>query len=110
MDPFAFLLLGAATWRLSVMVVREDGPLNSFFRLRSWAGITHDEDRHILIVPDRFLPSLLSCVWCSSVWIAAGWTILWILLPSVALLLATVFALSATAIVADRWLVGQRSP
>lgn len=110
MDPFGFLLLGFATWRLSTMIVREDGPGNIFFHLREWAGITHDGDRHVLTVPDRFLPNLLSCVWCTSVWVASGWVFLWLLLPKVAIILAAVFALSAMAITLDRFLTGQRSP
>lgn len=106
MDWFTFVLIALATWRLSSMIVREDGPLLLFFRLREAVGITHDEDRHILTVPDRFWSNLLSCVWCSSIWIAADWMVLWTLLPSVAVPLAAIFAASAIAVAFDRRVMG----
>lgn len=104
MDPFAFLLLGLATWRVSFMLVGEDGPGLAFFRLREWTGIKHDEKRHIYMVPERFLPMLLSCVWCTSVWVSAFWVIFWLALPDVAILAAAWFALSTMAIGAHKLL------
>lgn len=110
MDPLALLLFGFATWRLATMIVREDGPFKMFYHLREAAGITHDADRHVFAVPDRFLPGLLSCVWCSSVWIGANWVVLWLLVPKIAVPLAAIFALSALAIGYDRLITGQRTP
>src|SRR5512146_2920944 len=97
MDLIALLLLGLATWRLSHMLVGEDGPWFAFYRLRRWAGIEHDEDRHVFKVPERFLPMVLSCVWCASVWVSAGWVVFWLLAPAVALPVAAWFAVSAVA-------------
>lgn len=109
-DVGVLILLSLATWRVSTMIVREDGPGNVFFHIRSWVGITHDPDRHILTIPDRFLPNLLSCVWCTSVWVAADWVLLWLLAPQIAEILAAIPALSALAIVLDWLISGQRSP
>lgn len=111
MDFLALLILSLATWRISIMLVREAGPFSVFRRLRELSGITHDADGAVLTVPaDRFFAGLFSCVWCASVWIGAGWTIFWFFLPRFAILAGTVFFLSAVAIVVDRFLLGQNTP
>lgn len=102
MNPITFILLGLATWRLSVLVVREDGPFRVFRKIRELVGITHDEFGKVLQVPDTFWASLLSCVWCTSVWVAVGWMVARYFLPAVAVPLAALFALSAFAIGFDR--------
>jgi hypothetical protein len=110
MTPFEFLLFALATWRVAYMLVGEDGPWLIFRRLRESTGITHDQDGAVLIVPERTLPMLLSCVWCTSVWVSAGWTILWLLLPTPAVLLATWLALSTLAIGVSRLLSSRNVP
>ncbi len=102
MDLTTLVLLGLATWRLSYMLVWEDGPGLIFFRLRQRVGIGHDDDRRPVMVPERFLPMLLSCTWCASVWVATGWVVLWMLLPGPGLLLASIFAVSGVAIGMNR--------
>jgi Protein of unknown function (DUF1360) len=101
MDLLTLGILGLATWRISVMFVREAGPFFIFQRIREVAGIVHDRDGEILSVPDRFLPGLLSCVWCSSVWAGGMWTLLWFFLPGPTILVASAFCLSALAIAFD---------
>lgn len=55
MNLLDFLLLSIATWRLSYMIVKEDGPYNILTRFRA-----------------RFsLGGLTTCIYCLSVWIAA---------------------------------------
>lgn len=77
-----------ATWRLTSLIVNEDGPFKVFARLHNWANI----------YSPNFLAGLLDCVWCTSVWVGTGvavivlspvWFVLW---P---------FALSAGAILLD---------
>lgn len=55
---FRFVLAALATWRLSFLLAREAGPGKVFERLRSAAGTT-------------VLGSLLRCVKCVSLWVAA---------------------------------------
>lgn len=98
MDIPSLIVLGLATWRLSSLLVWEDGPFHLFARIRELAGIKHDEDGKPFMIPDRFWATLLSCVWCASVWVATGWFVLWIFLPKLTMLGATVFALSGAAI------------
>lgn len=59
------VLLGLATWRLSSLLVNEDGPLNVFARLRDAAGVNREGEL-------SQLATLLSCVWCTSIWVAAA--------------------------------------
>lgn len=92
------LLLSLATWRMASLLVNEEGPFRVFERIREWVGIRGPE------VPDRFLAGVLSCVWCCSLWVGAGWTILFYLFPNIVGWLAFPFALSAVAIGVDRFL------
>ena len=55
---FYWLLLGVlCVWRLTHLLVAEDGPWHSVARLRAHAG-------------SRFWGSLLDCFYCLSLWIA----------------------------------------
>lgn len=71
-----------ATWRISSLFAKEDGPFHIFVRLRSVRG----------------LGDLLDCLWCVSVWVGAlvglllHFGLTWVLVP---------FALSALAIGID---------
>lgn len=102
-----FLLYGFATWRIASLLVNEAGFGGLFQHLREFAGIEHDEQGNKTIIPDGFLPGLLSCVWCASVWIGAGWTALDWILPGVAPKLAMPFAFSAVAVLIELWVKGR---
>lgn len=92
-------LLGLATWRIASMLVNEEGPGAIFLKLRERVGIKIDGP--IITVPDRLLPGILSCVWCCSVWVAAFWLILWMLVPTIATYLAAWLSISTLSIVVD---------
>ncbi|MGQ0443875.1 MAG: hypothetical protein ACT4O2_01795 [Beijerinckiaceae bacterium] len=53
-----FLLAVLATWRVTHLVVEEDGPWNVITRLRRLAG-------------DGFWGGFMDCFHCASIWIAA---------------------------------------
>ena len=58
-SPWFLLTLAVlATWRLSHLVAREDGPFDIVLRLRARAG-------------DGMLGRLMDCPYCLSLWIAA---------------------------------------
>ena len=101
------IVFGLATWRISSMLVDEPGPFRMFIKLRGMFGITHDMDDNVLIVPDGFMPGVLSCVWCTSVWVGFFWTIMY-LLCNYSLYLAFPFALSAIAIIAQSLTINKR--
>lgn len=92
-----FLIATLATWRLSSLLVNEDGPNDMFLIIRTRLGVhlIGDDDR-----PESNLGRLFSCIWCMSVWVGAfialvAITPYWVLLIP--------FALSAAAIAIDRW-------
>lgn len=53
MDFFNFLLLSLATWRITYLLVDEEGPRKILLRMRS--------------ILENYT-GVLGCVWCTSVW------------------------------------------
>ena len=104
MDITTFTILSLAAWRVSNMFVAEKGPFNLFWKIREWAGVQHNNDGEPFAYPETFLAQLLSCTWCTSVWVGAAWAIAWLLWPVVTLKIAVIFALSAGAILIDNHL------
>lgn len=103
MNTIIFIILCFATWRLSNMLVHEDGPFHVFRRVREWVGIIHDDAGEVLQTPDRFFSNLLSCTWCTSMWVGTVWALLWFFLSDVSVWVAAPFALSAGAILIDKF-------
>lgn len=102
MTPLEFTILSLATWRLSSLLTREDGPFYIFRRLRELNGIVHDEDGNAIVVPERFFALLLSCSWCVSIWVAFFVVLFWYIMPGVLFIVSLVLALSAIAIFVDK--------
>lgn len=96
------IVLGVATWRISSLFVEERGPADIFVRIRKMAGIGHDETWKAIIIPDGFLPGILSCIWCFSVWCGIFLTIFYMLFPEVCLWFSLPFFLSGIAIFLER--------
>jgi hypothetical protein len=69
-----FLVIALATYRLSVMLVEEDGPGLLFHKLRKATGVYYDE--HSEQTADNVVGQIFSCVWCMSVWVAGVITLL----------------------------------
>lgn len=91
------LIFSLATWRVSSLFVSEAGPFRLFVRVREWAGITHDDNDEVVMIPDTLRAGLLSCVWCFSVWVGTFWALFFLLSP-VAVYAALPFAFSAAAV------------
>ena len=77
------MLAALAIWRLTHLVVKEDGPWNSFRRLRQ-----------------NFPGQLFSCFYCLSVWVAAPFV--WFTGGSVTEKLVSWWALSGAAILLEK--------
>lgn len=106
MNLTKYILLGLATWRLTSLLFREVGPFDLFVRIREAVGIRHlKEDKTPYLYPDNFFGKLFECVWCLSVWIAFGMSILYIFLPEFAILFSLWLSLSTITIGLDKWLV-----
>jgi hypothetical protein len=81
-----FVVAALATWRVTHLVVSEDGPWDAVTRLRRLAG-------------DGFWGSLMDCFYCASMWVAAAtaaciaprrwpeWPLYWLALSGAACLL-----------------------
>ena len=95
-----------AVWRIANLFVNERGPFDLFLKIRSVAGITHDENGFALEIPETFFGQLLSCVWCSSIWIALFITVLWFVSSEWALRFAVILALSGGAVLLEEWRKG----
>jgi hypothetical protein len=55
-----------ATWRLTNLLHKEDGPFDVFGKLRDLAGVRYDEMSNP--VSDNPVGKALTCFWCTSVW------------------------------------------
>lgn len=66
------LLIAAAAWRMAALISYERGPFDIFLRLRERLNVTHDDSGVPISWPDGFITSLVSCVWCLSLWTALG--------------------------------------
>lgn len=91
------VLLALATFRISSLLVKEDGPFGIFAKLRRAVGITVNE--YGQREADTFLGELLNCVWCVSVWVGVGWAVSYYLAPTFTTWFALPLALSTVAIV-----------
>lgn len=88
-------LYGLAVWRLASLLVREDGPADLFLRVRNVAGVNRTGEI-------TGLAAGLSCVWCTSVWVALGITLAHgVIVAWSWWLLLLPFALSTIAIMID---------
>lgn len=61
------VVLSLACWRLSNMLVNEEGPGNIFVTLRRKAGIYYDSFSQKQT--SGWVADLFDCVWCMSVWV-----------------------------------------
>lgn len=84
-----FLIAALATWRITSLLLREDGPFDLFVAYRSAVGRV------------RALEALTTCGWCLSVWVGA---LVGLVMLSDYWLLLIPFALSTCAIVGERCL------
>jgi len=57
-----------ACWRLSSLIVFEDGPFDIFGKLRNAAGVRYTEDT--TPYGTNVVSEAMTCLWCTSVWVA----------------------------------------
>ena len=96
----AILSLGLASWRLSSLLVTEEGPFGILAKFRSFVGVRYDE----LSMPygTNVIADVFTCVWCASMWIGIFFSIIFYINAHLALMLALPFAVSTVAIVIER--------
>lgn len=86
-------LAALAVWRISYMLVNEDGPAKVFERFRVWVAPRSE-----------FLSSLFDCIYCMSIWVGIAMTILYAINPSVLFYVSLPFIFSAVSIFIDYWM------
>lgn len=92
-----YLILALATWRLSNLLVNEDGPGDMFAHLRNLAGVQDNADVQPNAVAGAFV-----CIWCMSVWVGVLFGVMWQAWPGAIMWLALPLALSAAVIAMDK--------
>ena len=96
-----YLILALATWRVTSLLVSEDGPWFMFAKFRIGVGVRYDSDT-LQPVADNVWASALLCMWCLSFWVGMFWIGLYGNWPITAIWAALPFALSAASIVLER--------
>lgn len=98
MNLLYVVVASLALWRVSSLLQSEAGPFDVFYRFRELIGIHHDDKGDIAEVEDRWLPKLVSCVWCLSMFLALFYIPLWFFFPDIMFWISMPFAVSALAI------------
>lgn len=94
-----FFLITLAVWRITALLVYEAGPFDLLARIRDLLGVRYDENSKCT---GNVLARMLCCFKCMSVWIALAAAVLYFRNEWVVYTLA----ISASAIVIDRWVNG----
>ncbi len=74
-------LAAMATWRLTLMVINENGPYMIFSKFRTWAGVSVNIETGELNTPTN-LSKLITCSFCLSFWVGIGFMEIFFLAPS----------------------------
>lgn len=98
------VVLALATWRLTSLLVWEDGPFEIFAKLRYRLGVRYDE-QSIAYGTNWFAKGVV-CPACASVWFGFLWAIAYWIYPHT-WWVALSFALSTGAIVLEKWIGGE---
>lgn len=93
------LLLALAVWRVTSLLVQEDGPYDVFAKLRRFIGVYYDE--YSVKRGKNVVASAMTCVWCFSVWIALLFVLLFGETTSIAVFFVDWMSVSAIAIVVN---------
>lgn len=90
------IVAALATWRISHMLLYENGPFRLLRRLRVMLGVTYYDDDGSDVSSSRY--EITICIWCLSVWVGAAVGSLWLLAPVWAFWIVLPYALSAVAV------------
>lgn len=95
-----FVVLAFATWRLTSLLVWEDGPFEVFAKLRCRLGVRYDE--HSVAYGSNWFAKGVVCPACASVWFGIMWAIAYSFWQPT-LLVALPFAFSGGAMILERY-------
>ena len=95
-------ILALTTWRITSLLVYEDGPKDIFARFRYLIGVRYD-DRSEAYGDNQFAKAF-TCLWCLSPYVGAILVVLWLLWAGI-IYLYLPLALSAAAIMIEGFFV-----
>ena len=95
----ALVIIALACWRISSLLVYEDGPFDVLAKFRSFIGVYYDEMS--VSRGKNVFASALTCLWCTSPYIAIFLVGGWIVFPKEAILVYLPFTVSAIAIMIE---------
>ncbi len=98
-----FLIVALAVWRISSLLVNEEGPFGIFEKLRYLVGVRYDE--HSERIGTNVIAEVLTCVWCISIYLGALGAIL--LTNSVLEWTLNALALSTVAVIIEEVVTNQ---
>lgn len=93
------IILVLATWRISNLIIHENGPYNILDRFRDFVGIDYDDFGQIY--GKNEFANGLKCMMCNTIWLGIIFTISYAIIPVYTTLILMPFALSAGAILFD---------
>ena len=104
-NPMLFVLLALATFRLSHMIAKEEGPWNIFGRLALVLGaeVQSDISGRKTWHGTNVLSKLVLCPLCLSVWVGLILTVVFIRGPVLAVILVA-FAVSGASVMIELWI------
>lgn len=100
-------VLALATWRISNLLVNEEGPFAVFEWLRWQVGIRWDidkEEHFVLPKKDNVVGRMLLCIYCTSMWVGLFVYLAYRLVPDITYAVGIVLALSAAVCLVDRYM------
>lgn len=99
-----FLILALSTYRITLLLTKEDGPYRVFSRFRTRSGVYYDQWNKAKGI--NLLSRILACFYCCSIWVAIILSGIYWYSPLLIYLLWP-FALSTVAIMIKDVLDGQ---
>jgi len=107
MEALGFIILSLSTWRISNLLVNEDGPWDILIRFRGIIGV-----HYVLSVRagKNVVARAFLCIWCLSVWVGLFATLAFLVTPNITIIALTPFALSAVAIIIGEIVDGNLEP
>lgn len=100
MDIVILITLILATWRVSNLLAREEGPLSILATLRYALGVRYAPEPPYEIYGKTVFSKAIICVYCNSVWVGIVFSVLYVIWHPL-WFIALPFALSAGAIMVD---------
>lgn len=90
------IIIGFASYAVTFLVHKTDGPLDVFKRFREFVGFRWEESEiypnefEKIIDEDKFLAKLFGCFWCLCTWVSVALYLIYGIVPSIVTVLAVI--------------------